>query len=68
MSAPRTLIEMTAERCCAVALDGSQHFQVKPVQSGTVAFYEVPASAADDIGHFQGWPIHLLVVLREKGG
>ena len=68
MAAAHTLVEMAAQRCCATALDGGQHFQVKPVQPGTVTFDEIPAGAANDIGHLQRWPAHLLVVLSEKGG
>jgi hypothetical protein len=68
MAAADTLVEMAAERCCAAALDRGQHFQVKPVQPGTIPFDEVPARAANQIGHLQRWPVHLLVVLREKGG
>ena len=68
MAAVPTLIEMTAERGGSAALDGSQHFQVKPVQPGTISFDEVPARTANDIGHLEGRPVHLLVVLSEKGG
>jgi hypothetical protein len=51
MTAAHTLIEMTAERCGAAALDGGQHFQVEPVQPGTIVFDEGPARAANQIGH-----------------
>ncbi len=68
MAAVTTLIEMTAERGGAAALDGSQHFQVKSVQPGAVSSDEVSASTANDIGHLEGRPVHLLVVLSEKGG
>jgi hypothetical protein len=68
MAAVHALIQMTAERGCTAALDGGQHFQVEPVQPGTVTFDEVPACAANEIGHLQGWPLHLLVVSSEKTG
>ncbi len=68
MAAVPTLIEMTAERGGAAALDGGQHFEVEPVQPGTISFNEVPARTANDIGHLERWPVHLLVVFSEKGG
>jgi hypothetical protein len=68
MSTAHTLIEMTAERGGAAALDGGQHFQVEPVQPGTISFDEVPAGTANDIGHLQRWPVHLFVVFNQKGG
>ena len=68
MSAAHTLIEMTAERSGAAALDGGQHFQVEPVQPETISFDEAAAGTADDIGHLERWPVHLFVVLSEKGG
>jgi hypothetical protein len=40
---------------------------VEPVQPGTVAFDEVPARAANEIGHLQGWPVHLPVVFEDAG-
>jgi hypothetical protein len=67
MPAAHTLIEMAAERCGAAALDSGQHFQVEPVEPATIVFDEVPARTANNIGHIQRWPVHLLVVLREKG-
>jgi hypothetical protein len=41
---------------------------VEPVQPGTISFGEVPARTANDIGHLERWPVHLFVVLSEKGG
>jgi hypothetical protein len=67
MAAAHTLIEMAAQRCCAAALNGGQHFEMEPVQPGTVTFDEVPACAANEIGHLERWPVHLLVVFEEAG-
>jgi hypothetical protein len=47
MSAAHALIQMAAERCGAAALDGSQHFQMEPVQPPTVLFDEAPARTAN---------------------
>ena len=41
---------------------------MEPVQPGTISFNEVPARAANEIGHLERWPVHLFVVLSEKGG
>ena len=38
MTATRALIDVTAQRGCAAALDGGQHFQIQPVQPGTTCW------------------------------
>src|SRR5215218_1588502 len=60
VSALRARVQMSAERRRTAALDGSQHFQVQPVQPGTVAVNETPACGADEISHLERWPCHHL--------
>ena len=58
VSAARTRIQMSAERSRAAALDGSQHFQVQPVQPRAIAVNKTPAGGADKTGHLERWPSH----------
>jgi hypothetical protein len=57
---------MTPECRRAAMLDGAQHFQLLPGQSGPVALDEVLAVLSNDIGHLEGGPIHFLCFLRDR--
>ena len=53
-AAARALIQMTAQRRGAAALDGSQHAKMLPVQSGSMFIYEAFACCSNDVGHLEG--------------
>jgi len=50
---------MPAERGGAATLDGCQDLAVLGGQPGAAAFDESLLRHADEIGHLQGWPVHL---------
>jgi len=54
-----TLIAVPAERGGAATLDGRQNLAVLGGQPGVAAFDEFLPRHADEIGHLQGWPVHL---------
>ena len=60
MSAVETLIQMAAERGGAAAQDRCEDFQMKPSEPLTAAIEESVSRCADNIGHLQGRPRHLL--------
>jgi hypothetical protein len=62
MSAASALIEMSAERGSATPRNRQEHFDVLPGDPLTASFDEGVSRSADQIGHLQGWPIHLLVL------
>ena len=64
MPAPKALIHMPTERGRAAALDGPQHFHVRPGKPLAAALDEFVSSGADQIGHFQRRPVHLAVPRR----
>ena len=66
MAAARTLIQMAAERGRAAALDGAQHAEMLPGQSGSILLDEAFARCSNDVGHLEGWRVHLLCSLRER--
>ncbi len=59
MSAAGTTIEMPAESRGAAADDGSQDFEMLAGEPTAAAIDEPFPRPADDIGHLQGWPLHL---------
>ncbi len=59
ISTAGTLIAMPAERGGATTLDGRQDLAVLGGQLGAAAFDESLPRHADEIGHLQGWPVHL---------
>ena len=61
MPAAGTFIEMTAENGGATPRDGQQHFDMLPADPLTASFDECASRSADQIGHLQRWPVHLLV-------
>src|SRR5882724_10373135 len=58
ITATRALIEVTAQRGRAAALDGGQYFQMQPIQPGAASVDEALPCGADNIGHLQRWPYH----------
>ena len=64
MSAAGALVEMTAECGGTTPLNGQQHFDMLPTEPVAVSFYESIPGSADDIGHLQRWPAHLVLVWR----
>src|ERR1700733_3980335 len=62
----RTLISMTAQSCGAAVCDGAEHFDMRPAQPRPVVLDEAIALRANDIGHLDGWPAHLVCFLRER--
>jgi hypothetical protein len=60
MPAAGALIEMTAEGGGTAPRDGQQHFDMHPPEPLAVSFDEGISRSADDIGHLEGWPVHLL--------
>src|SRR4051794_33312780 len=66
LAAAGALIQMAAERGRAAALDRPQHTKMLPGQSGPVLLDEVVARCSNDVGHLEGWRVHLLCNLRER--
>ena len=64
MSAAGALIDMPAEGGGATARDGPQDLKVGPAEPRTVPLDEVCACAANDVGHLEPWPTHLLLLGR----
>jgi len=60
MPAVGALIDVTAEHRRAAANDGGQDFQVQPGKPFPAALSKRRSSCADQIGHLQWWPGHLL--------
>ena len=59
MSAAGALIDMVVEGTGATARDGLQDLEVGPAEPRTVRLDEICASAANDIGHLELWPVRL---------
>ncbi len=64
MSAAYALIEMPAQRGGSTPRNGPQYFHVLPTEPVAVSFDERLSCIADDIGHLQRRPTHLLLVRR----
>jgi hypothetical protein len=62
MSAASALIEMSAERGGTTPRNRQEHFDVLPGDPLTASFDEGVSRSADQIGHLEGWPVHLLVL------
>src|SRR6202795_2481900 len=60
MSAAGALIEMTAECGGTTPANGQQHFAVLPTEPVAISFEEGISRGADQIGHLEWWPDHLL--------
>ena len=66
LAAARALIQVAAERGRAATLDGSQHANMLPAQSRSVLLNKAFACCSNDVGHLEGWRVHLLCSLRER--
>ena len=66
LAAARALIQMATECRRAASLDGAQHTKMLPGQSGSILLNEAFARCTNDIGHLEGWRVHLLCSLRER--
>ena len=64
MSAAHALIEMPAQHGGTTTPNGPQYFDVLPMEPMAVSFDERLSCSADDIGHLQRRPTHLLLVGR----
>src|SRR6202166_5062034 len=62
MRATGAFTEMTAECGGATARNGQQYFDVLPAEPLAILFDESSARAADEIGHLEGRPTHLLLL------
>jgi hypothetical protein len=62
MSAASALIEMAAECGGATPPNGQQHFDMLPAEPVAIPFEESSSRAANEIGHLQGRPAHLLLL------
>src|SRR6266705_3410148 len=62
MSAAGALIEMTAQCGGATPRDGQQHFAVLPADPLAATFDESSSRGADEIGHLQRRPAHLILL------
>src|SRR5262245_46526371 len=60
MPAFGTLVAMAAERGGAATRDGVQHFDMRPVQPAPALLQETGAAGANNVGHLDGWPVHLV--------
>jgi hypothetical protein len=61
MPATDAFIEMTAESGGTTTLNGPQYFHVLPTKPVAVLFDECLSCSADDIGHLERWPAHLVL-------
>jgi hypothetical protein len=62
ISAAGAFIDMAAKSGGATARDGPQDLKVGPAEPGTVPLDEVCTCAANDVGHLELWPTHLLLL------
>src|SRR5689334_22807719 len=66
LAAASALIQMAAQRRRATTLDGPQHAKMLPGQSGSILLDKAPARCSNDVGHLEGWRVHLLCSLRDR--
>src|SRR6202035_3464295 len=62
MPAAGALIEMTAECGGTTPRNGQENFDVLPAEPLAISFDEGSSCAADEIGHLEGRPAHLLLL------
>src|SRR6266850_2488520 len=62
MPAAGAFIEMAAECGGATARNGQQHFDMLPADPLAVSFDKGSSRGADEIGHLEGRPAHLLLL------
>jgi hypothetical protein len=58
--AARALIEMTTQNGGTTPRNGQQHFDMLPGDPLVTSFDEGISRGADQIGHLERWPVHLL--------
>src|ERR1039458_10044406 len=61
MSAAGALVEMPAKCGGATPRNGQQHLDMLPTEPVAISFDESSSRSADEIGHLQGRPAHLLL-------
>jgi len=61
MPAAGAFVKMTTECGGTAPLNGPQHFDMFPTEPMAISFDENLSRSADDIGHLQRWPAHLLL-------
>ena len=64
MPATGALVEMAAEGGGATPANGQQYFDVLPLEPVAISFEESISRGADQIGHLEWWPGHLLFLRR----
>jgi hypothetical protein len=64
MPATGALIEMAAKCGGTTPLNGPQYFHMLPTEQVAVSFDESLSRSADDIGHLERRPAHLLLAWR----
>src|SRR5438876_7181509 len=64
MPAAGALIEMTAECGGTTPANGQQYFDVLPTEPVAISFDESISRGADQIGHLEWWPGHLVLLRR----
>ena len=65
LAAAGALIEVTAQCGGATPRNSQQHFDMLPADPAAVSFDEGVACCADEIGNFENWPVHLLVLQHQ---
>jgi hypothetical protein len=65
MPAVGALVEVTTECGGATPCDGQQHFDMLPADPPAASFNEGVSCCAGEIGNFENWPIHLLVLQHQ---
>src|SRR6476660_144350 len=61
MAAGCALIDVSAESGRTASLDGSQHFQMQPVEPVPISIDKLSPCVANQISHLHGWPLHQLL-------
>jgi len=64
MPAAGALVEMPAQCGGTTAHNGPQHFDMLPTEPAAISFDEGSSRGADEIGHLERWPAHLLFQLQ----
>ena len=64
MPATSAFIEMPAENGGTTPRNGQQHIDMLPADPLAASFDEGVPCSADQIGHLEWWPVHLLLLRR----
>jgi hypothetical protein len=65
MPALGALVAVTAECGGATPRNGQQHFDMLPADPLTASFNKGLSRSTDEIGNFEDWPVHLLVLQHQ---